>query len=106
MIEDVIQTDAALNPGSSGGALADAGGPDRRHQHGGGRRRARAGRSDQRDDPADHRALLRDGRVRRAYLGLVSTPIPLPPPLAPGPGAGTGLRVVEVVPDRRPTGPG
>ena len=78
VVEDVIQTDAALNPGNSGGALADSacrvvgintavagwglgpGGPDQRHH------------------PADHRRAGRDGRVRRAYLGLVSTPAPLP----------------------------
>ena len=39
-----------------------------------------------------------DGRVRRAYLGLVSTPAPLPAPLPPGPASGRALRVVEVVP--------
>ncbi len=42
-------------------------------------------------------ALLRDGRVRRAYLGLVSTPVPLPAPLATRTGQRRALRVVEVV---------
>jgi S1-C subfamily serine protease len=42
-------------------------------------------------------ALMHDGRVRRAYLGLVTSPAPLPPSWAERTGSRTGLRVVEVV---------
>ena len=41
--------------------------------------------------------ILHDGRVRRAYLGLVTSPAPLPPAWADRTGSRTGLRVVEVV---------
>jgi S1-C subfamily serine protease len=74
VIEDVIQTDAALNPGSSGGALADSAGRIV------GINTAVAGIGLGLAVPVNDTtrriisALLRDGRVRRAYLGLVSTP--------------------------------
>ena len=42
--------------------------------------------------------LLSNGRVRRAYLGVASVPVPLPPPVAARTGQRLGLRVVEVVP--------
>jgi S1-C subfamily serine protease len=42
-------------------------------------------------------ALMRHGKVRRAYLGLVSVPAPLPAVLAGRLGRPTGLRVAEVV---------
>jgi S1-C subfamily serine protease len=96
-VEDVIQTDAALNPGSSGGALADA------HGRVVGINTAVAGVGLGLAVPINGTsrrivdALLTDGRVRRAYLGLVSTPAPLPPALAERYGQRTGLRVVEVV---------
>jgi S1-C subfamily serine protease len=97
LIEDVIQTDAALNPGNSGGALADS--------------RARvvgistavAGVGLGLAVPINattHRiihALVHDGRVRRAYLGLVTTPAPLTPVQAERFGQRRALRVVEVV---------
>ena len=97
LIEDVIQTDAALNPGNSGGALADARGRVI------GINTAVAGVGLGLAVPINattHRiigALLRDGRVRRAYLGLVSSPAPLPPAVAERTGQRTALRVVEVV---------
>jgi S1-C subfamily serine protease len=43
-------------------------------------------------------SLVTDGRVRRAYLGLVSTPAPLPAALADRTGRRRGLRIVDVVP--------
>jgi S1-C subfamily serine protease len=43
-------------------------------------------------------ALVRDGRVTRAYLGLVSSPAPLPAHLAERTGRKRGLRIVDVVP--------
>src|SRR6202042_1795846 len=42
-------------------------------------------------------ALMQHGKVRRAYLGLVSLPAPLPAVLAERVGRATGLRVAEVV---------
>src|SRR6266516_4727362 len=82
IIEDVIQTDAALNPGNSGGALADGNGRVI------GINTAVAGIGlglAVPVNPTTRRiiySLLHDGRVRRAYLGLVTTPAPLRPALA------------------------
>ncbi|GAA4574358.1 S1C family serine protease [Planotetraspora kaengkrachanensis] len=97
LIEDVIQTDAALNPGNSGGALADAEG----HVVGINTAVAGAGlglavpiNSTTRSIVA---ALMSDGRVRRAYLGLVTTPAPLPPGVRERFGQRSALRVMEVV---------
>jgi S1-C subfamily serine protease len=98
VVEDVIQTDAALNPGNSGGALADASSKVV------GINTAVAGWGLGLAVPINgttHRiidSLVADGRVRRAYLGLVSTPAPLPAPLAERTGRRRGLRIVDVVP--------
>jgi S1-C subfamily serine protease len=97
LVEDVIQTDAALNPGNSGGALADS------HARVVGINTAVAGLGVGLAVPVNATtrriisALMRHGRVRRAYLGLVSAPAPLPAVLAERVGRATGLRVVEVV---------
>lgn len=97
LIEDVIQTDAALNPGNSGGALADARGRVI------GINTAVAGVGLGLAVPVNsttHRilaALIAERRVRRAYLGLVTAPAPLPPVWAERAGHRTALRVVEVV---------
>lgn len=97
MIEDVIQTDAALNPGSSGGALADA----RSRIVGINTAVAGAGLGLAVPVNATSRriiaSLLRDGRVRRAYLGLVNTPIQLQASAVVRTGHRDGLLVVEVL---------
>jgi S1-C subfamily serine protease len=97
VVEDVIQTDAALNPGNSGGALADA------QARVVGINTAVAGIGLGLAVPINatsHRiigTLMREGRVRRAYLGLVSTPAPVPAPVADRTGQHRGLRIVQVV---------
>ncbi|HSE69246.1 MAG TPA: trypsin-like peptidase domain-containing protein [Nocardioidaceae bacterium] len=97
VIEDVIQTDAALNPGNSGGALADSRGRVV------GINTAVAGFGLGLAVPVNTTSrriiysLMHDGRVRRAYLGLVTAPAPLPPTWADRTGRRTALRVVEVV---------
>src|SRR3982750_133939 len=98
VVEDVIQTDAALNPGNSGGALADS------SCRVVGIHPAVPGWGLGLAVPINDTtrriigALVHDGRVRRAYLGLVSTPAPLPAPLAERTGRRQALRVVDVVP--------
>ncbi|TAP45646.1 trypsin-like peptidase domain-containing protein [Arthrobacter sp. S39] len=97
VIEDVIQTDAALNAGSSGGALADT------HGRIVGINTAVAGAGLGLAVPINTTtrriiaALLADGRVRRAYLGVVSTPIRLNASAVVRTGQRDGLRVVEVL---------
>ncbi|GAA2415893.1 trypsin-like peptidase domain-containing protein [Nonomuraea africana] len=97
LIEDVIQTDAALNPGNSGGALADS------SARVVGINTAVAGVGVGLAVPVNSTtrsiiaALIRDGRVRRAYLGLVTSPAPLPESLGERLGQRRALRVVEVV---------
>jgi S1-C subfamily serine protease len=97
LIEDVIQTDAALNPGNSGGALADSRGQVV------GINTAIAGVGLLLAVPINattHQiihALINHGRVRRAYLGLVSTPARLTPVQAERFQQRTALRVVQVV---------
>ena len=98
IVEDVIQTDAALNPGNSGGALADA----KARVVGISTAVAGVGLGLAVPVNATTRriisALLRDGRVRRAYLGLVCVPAPVPAPFRARFGRSEGLRVAEVVP--------
>jgi len=97
VIEDVIQTDAALNPGNSGGALADANGNVV------GINTAVAGIGLGLAVPMNATTkrivatLLSDGRVRRAYLGVVGVPAPVPTQVADRAGQREGLRLVEVV---------
>jgi S1-C subfamily serine protease len=98
LIEDVIQTDAALNPGNSGGALADA----RARVVGINTAVAGVGLGLAVPVNATTRrimsALMHDGRVRRAYLGVVVAPAPVPPVWRPRLGGrATGLRVASTV---------
>ncbi|PWU46781.1 peptidase S1 [Micromonospora globispora] len=98
LIEDVIQTDAALNPGNSGGALADSAGRVV------GVNTAVAGYGLGLAVPINATTrqiitdLTTDGRVRRAWLGVAGVPVPLPPDVVARTGQRRGLRVVEVVP--------
>jgi S1-C subfamily serine protease len=99
IIEDVIQTDAALNPGNSGGALADS----RARVVGINTAVAGVGLGLAVPINATTRrimsALMREGRVRRAYLGLAVAPAPVPPAWRQRLGdRHTGLRVASVVP--------
>ncbi|MQA07365.1 MAG: PDZ domain-containing protein [Pseudonocardiaceae bacterium] len=97
VIENVIQTDAALNPGNSGGALADSAGRVV------GINTAVAGFGLGLAVPINATtrriidSLVTDGRVRRAYLGVVGVPAPLPDDVAEHTGQRAGLRVVEVI---------
>jgi S1-C subfamily serine protease len=98
VIEDVIQTDAALNPGNSGGALADA------EARVVGINTAVAGVGLGMAVPVNDTtrriiaALMRDGRVRRAYLGLAMIPGPVPAQWRERLGRQKGLLVAQVVP--------
>ncbi len=98
-IDDVIQTDAALNPGNSGGALADSRGRVV------GINTALAGIGLGLAVPINATtrevigALMRDGRVRRAYLGIAGGPRPLPPNARRALGVANCVEVVEVTPD-------
>ncbi|WP_214403306.1 S1C family serine protease [Pseudonocardia lacus] len=98
VVEDVIQTDAALNPGNSGGALADGRGRVV------GINTAVAGVGLGLAVPVNATtrrilaALRADGRVRRAYLGVVGSPAPVPAAVADRYARTNGLRLVEVVP--------
>jgi S1-C subfamily serine protease len=97
LIENVIQTDAALNPGNSGGALADARGSVV------GVNTAVAGVGLGLAVPinaATRRivgALMTEGRFRRAYLGAALGQRPLPPRLARRLGRGGCVEIVELV---------
>jgi S1-C subfamily serine protease len=97
VVDNVIQTDAALNPGNSGGALADGQGRVI------GINTAVAGVGLGLAVPinvATRRiiaALMTEGRFRRAYLGIAGGPRPLPPRLARELGRKSGVEVVQVV---------
>jgi S1-C subfamily serine protease len=99
IVENVIQTDAALNPGNSGGALADGDGCVV------GINTAVAGVGLGLAVPINMAtraivaALMRDGRVRRAYLGIAGDTRPLPPRLAAQLGRQRGIEVVQVAED-------
>jgi S1-C subfamily serine protease len=99
IIDNVIQTDAALNPGNSGGALADSLGRVV------GINTALAGYGLGLAVPINTAtrkfigSLMTEGRVRRAYLGIAGGPRPLPPRLQKQLGLDAGVEVVEVVPD-------
>src|SRR6195256_804165 len=96
-IDNVIQTDAALNPGNSGGALADSAGRVV------GVNTAVAGIGLGLAVPVNSAtrrvvaALIADGRVRRGYLGIAGAPRPLPPETRERWGVAPGVEVVEVV---------
>ncbi|MBV8194543.1 MAG: trypsin-like peptidase domain-containing protein [Candidatus Dormibacteraeota bacterium] len=97
IIDDVIQTDAALNPGNSGGALADS------HSRVVGVNTAVAGIGLGLAVPVNTTtqriiaALMREGRVRRAYLGVGGAARPLAPRWAEQLGRRQGIDVTEVV---------
>jgi S1-C subfamily serine protease len=97
VVDEVIQTDAALNPGNSGGVLANSAGRMV------GVNTAVAGIGVGLAVPinATTRALITTlmthGRVRRAWLGLAGAQSPLPPPLVAKLGRRSGLRVAQVI---------
>ncbi|MDT4957700.1 MAG: hypothetical protein QOD31_1499 [Pseudonocardiales bacterium] len=99
VVDEVIQTDAALNPGNSGGALADSSGRVV------GVNTAVAGVGLGLAVPINDTTrriittLMTQGRVRRAWLGVAGAQAPLPPPLVAKLGRKTGLRVAQVVSD-------
>jgi serine protease Do len=97
VVDNVIQTDAALNPGNSGGALADGNGRVV------GINTAVAGVGLGLAVPINTAtrqiiaALMTEGRFRRAYLGIAGGPRPLPPKLARALGRTSGVEIVQVV---------
>ena len=97
-IDNVIQTDAALNPGNSGGALADSFGRLV------GVNTAVAGVGLGLAVPINDAtrgmigALMTDGRVRRAHLGIAGGPRPLPARARRERDQATGVEVIEVMP--------
>ncbi|HSB37926.1 MAG TPA: trypsin-like peptidase domain-containing protein [Gaiellaceae bacterium] len=97
IVDNVIQTDAALNPGNSGGALADGSGRVV------GVNTAVAGVGLGLAVPVNAAtrqivgALMTEGRFRRAYLGIAGGSRPLPPRLARRLGRTSGVEVVQVV---------
>jgi S1-C subfamily serine protease len=98
-IDNVIQTDAALNPGNSGGALVTNAGKVV------GVNTAIAGLGLGLAVPINHATrrvigtLITDGRVRRGYLGIAGTPRPIPPAHRERYSEGDAVEVSQVVPD-------
>ena len=98
-VDNVIQTDAALNPGNSGGALADGLGRVV------GINTAVAGVGLGLAVPINAAtraivgALMSEGRYRRAWIGIAGGPRPLPPRLAASLAQRGGVEIVEVVAD-------
>lgn len=99
VVDEVIQTDAALNPGNSGGVLADS------HGLMVGVNTAVAGVGVGLAVPINTNtqriiaSLINTGRVRRAWLGIAAGQSPLPPALVDRLGRRSGLRVAQVLPD-------
>ena len=99
IIDNVIQTDAALNPGNSGGALVNGEGEVV------GVNTAVAGVGLGLAVPINTATrkiiatLMTEGRVRRAYVGIAGGPRPLPPRARAELGLESAVEVVEVVPD-------
>jgi serine protease Do len=97
IIDDVIQTDAALNPGNSGGALVDG----RARVVGINTAVAGVGLGLAVPVNATTRrivsALMRDGRVRRAWIGIAGGARPLPPRVGAALGRDRAIEVVEVI---------
>ena len=99
VVDEVIQTDAALNPGNSGGVLADS------HGRMVGVNTAVAGVGVGLAVPINTNtqriiaSLISTGRVRRAWLGIAAGQSPLPPALVDRLGRRSGLRVAQVLPD-------
>jgi S1-C subfamily serine protease len=97
VVENVIQTDAALNPGNSGGALVDGAGRVV------GINTALAGIGLGLAVPINDATrvlistLIRDGRVRRAHLGVAVAPRPLPPRTAQRLGRRAGVQIMQVI---------
>ncbi len=97
VVDEVIQTDAALNPGNSGGVLADSTGRMV------GVNTAVAGVGLGLAVPINTTtqeiitALMTKGRVRRAWLGIAGVQVPLPPQVAAKVGSRTGMQVASVV---------
>ena len=96
VIDEVVQTDAALNPGNSGGVLADSAGRMV------GVNTAVAGIGVGLAVPINATTreiittLMTRGRVRRAWLGIAGTQVALPPQLAERLGSPKGLQVAGV----------
>jgi len=101
LIEDIIQTDAALNPGNSGGALLDS-----RGRVIGVNTAIIAGANATGFAVPINMAkrvipdLMREGRVVRGYLGLAGQTVPFPKAAAAryGIAVPAGVQVIQIVP--------